>query len=153
MKLSAIIKQIFSPPDAADSGDDEFAAEAAAFRGRSSSSSIENVPGPYYYAPVDPRRSWAITGAVPFVEAVMLRVVPALVLAVTLGACGQKPADGATAAAGAADGTATADAPPPGPVEPPTVPPPPPAHPLEVGSQAAKDDLYCSAVIYAANPQ
>ena len=30
--------------------------------------------------------------------------------------------------------------------------PPPPADPLAVGSQDAKDDLYCAGVIYAANP-
>lgn len=30
--------------------------------------------------------------------------------------------------------------------------PPPPADPLAVGSQAAKDDLYCSALIYEENP-
>jgi hypothetical protein len=82
----------------------------------------------------------------------MLRIVPALALAVVLAACGQS--DGATAPGGSSDGaTATADAPPPAPTEPPTIPPPPPAHPLDVGSQSARDDLYCSAVIYAANPQ
>jgi hypothetical protein len=31
-------------------------------------------------------------------------------------------------------------------------PPPPPADPLAVGSQGAKDDMYCSALIYAENP-
>jgi hypothetical protein len=31
-------------------------------------------------------------------------------------------------------------------------PPPPPADPLAVGSQAAKDDMYCSALIYYENP-
>ena len=30
--------------------------------------------------------------------------------------------------------------------------PPPPADPLAVGSQGAKDDLYCSALIYIENP-
>ena len=30
--------------------------------------------------------------------------------------------------------------------------PPPPADPLAVGSQEAKDDLYCSAMIYIENP-
>ncbi len=33
-----------------------------------------------------------------------------------------------------------------------SVVPPPPADPLAVGSQDAKDDLYCSALIYAENP-
>lgn len=30
--------------------------------------------------------------------------------------------------------------------------PPPPADPLAVGSQEARDDLYCSALIYIENP-
>jgi hypothetical protein len=34
----------------------------------------------------------------------------------------------------------------------PVTPPPPPADPLAVGSQDAKDDLYCAGVIFAANP-
>jgi len=34
----------------------------------------------------------------------------------------------------------------------PPVIPPPPADPLAVGSQEARDDLYCSALIYAENP-
>jgi hypothetical protein len=34
----------------------------------------------------------------------------------------------------------------------PIQPPPPPADPLAVGSQDAKDDLYCAGVIFAANP-
>jgi hypothetical protein len=34
----------------------------------------------------------------------------------------------------------------------PVTPPPPPADPLAVGSQDAKDDLYCAGIIYAANP-
>lgn len=72
----------------------------------------------------------------------MLRIVPVLALAVVLAACGQKSADDGSAAAAPAP-----------PVEAPTIPPPPPEHPLEVGSQAARDDLYCSAVIYANNPQ
>jgi hypothetical protein len=34
----------------------------------------------------------------------------------------------------------------------PITPPPPPADPLAVGSQDAKDDLYCAGIIFAANP-
>lgn len=30
--------------------------------------------------------------------------------------------------------------------------PPPPEHPLQVGSQDAREDMYCSALIYAENP-
>lgn len=41
---------------------------------------------------------------------------------------------------------------PPTPLPPPDVPPPPPEHPLDIGSQDAKDDLYCAGVIYAAYP-
>ena len=40
------------------------------------------------------------------------------------------------------------------PEAPQTIPgiPPPPADPLGVGSQSARDDLYCSALIYIENP-
>jgi hypothetical protein len=50
--------------------------------------------------------------------------------------------------------TQTAEAAPPAKPEAsvPVTPPPPPADPLAVGSQDAKDDLYCAGVIYAANP-
>lgn len=65
--------------------------------------------------------------------------VLAAVFALCVTACGEKPA-----ATGA-----TAEAPP---AEAPIVPPPPPADPLAVGSQEAKDDLYCAGVIFAANP-
>lgn len=42
----------------------------------------------------------------------------------------------------------------PAPEAPQTLPsvPPPPADPLAVGSQEAKDDLYCSSLIYIENP-
>lgn len=46
--------------------------------------------------------------------------------------------------------TAAADQPPPAAA--PVTPPPPPADPLAVGSQDAKDDLYCAGVIFAENP-
>jgi hypothetical protein len=50
--------------------------------------------------------------------------------------------------------TQTAEAAPPAKPEAsaPITPPPPPADPLAVGSQDAKDDLYCAGVIFAANP-
>ena len=47
---------------------------------------------------------------------------------------------------------ATAEAPPAPAAAPITPPPPPPADPLAVGSQDAKDDLYCAGIIFAANP-
>jgi hypothetical protein len=56
-----------------------------------------------------------------------------------LAACGQPPADKAAAAEAL-------------PAEAPIQPPPPPADPLAVGSQDAKDDLYCAGIIFAANP-
>jgi len=67
-------------------------------------------------------------------------VLAAVVLG--LGACG----DNATAP--------TAEAAPPAKpaTSAPITPPPPPADPLAVGSQDAKDDLYCAGIIYAANP-
>jgi hypothetical protein len=54
-------------------------------------------------------------------------------------ACGKEPAQQ----------TAAAEAPP---APQPVTPPPPPADPLAVGSQDAKDDLYCAGVIFAENP-
>lgn len=64
-----------------------------------------------------------------------------------LGACsGGTPATGAPATE-----TATATV---APEAPQTIPgvPPLPADPLAVGSQSARDDLYCSALIYIENP-
>jgi hypothetical protein len=69
----------------------------------------------------------------------MLRIAAAA-FATLLAACGQPPASDANAA------------PAPAPQAAPVTPPPPPANPLEVGSQEARDDLYCSAMIYAENP-
>jgi hypothetical protein len=64
------------------------------------------------------------------------------VVVIGLGACGDNAA------------TQTADAAPPAKPEAaaPITPPPPPTDPLAVGSQDAKDDLYCAGIIYAANP-
>ena len=84
-------------------------------------------------------------------------------LALLAGCGGAKPAtDGASASAPASpasssasampDATPAAAPAPPKPTQPPDVPPPPPDHPLDIGTQDAKDDLYCSGVIFAANP-
>src|SRR5262245_23867573 len=71
----------------------------------------------------------------------ILRAASALSLALlALAACGQP----------SGDKTASAEAPPP--AEAPIQPPPPPADPLAVGSQDAKDDLYCAGAIFADNP-
>ena len=72
----------------------------------------------------------------------MLRVVPVLAVAFTLFACSQASTEHAAEAAPPVEQAASA----------PVTPPPPPADPLAVGSQDAKDDLYCAGVIYAANP-
>jgi hypothetical protein len=96
----------------------------------------------------------------------VVRLTLAAVLACAMpGGCGGKPpadttpsvdmgaATGAAEAPAASPGTATlasADQPPAEPA--PGAIPPPPANPLAVGSQKAKDEMYCSAVIYAANP-
>lgn len=64
-----------------------------------------------------------------------------LAVALAMGACGEN----------ATPQTAeTAQAPPAASV--PITPPPPPADPLAVGSQDAKDDLYCAAIIFISNP-
>lgn len=66
-------------------------------------------------------------------------------VALALAACSPKPA---------AEAAAPIEAPPAAaPVaEAPIVPPPPPADPLAIGTQDAKDDLYCSGVILASHP-
>jgi hypothetical protein len=70
----------------------------------------------------------------------MSRIAAAIALAALIAACGQPPTSDANATAA------------PEPQAAPVTPPPPPANPLEVGSQDARDDLYCSAMIYAENP-
>jgi hypothetical protein len=70
------------------------------------------------------------------------RPFSALAVIFALASCGQTPADTTAQAAPPAKPEASA----------PITPPPPPADPLAVGSQDAKDDLYCAGVIYAANP-
>ncbi|MBI1362339.1 MAG: hypothetical protein GC155_18850 [Alphaproteobacteria bacterium] len=82
---------------------------------------------------------------------------PAFSIALILGvaACSNPPATEAqspaapqtTAASPASAGTQVAQASPQ--PKPPSALPPPLAHPLAVGSQEAKDDLYCSGVIFA----
>jgi hypothetical protein len=71
----------------------------------------------------------------------MLRIAAAIALAALVAACGNQTTPGGAASAAPAP-----------PAEAPITPPPPPTNPLEVGSQDARDDLYCSAVIYAENP-
>jgi hypothetical protein len=71
----------------------------------------------------------------------ILRAVSAFAL-LALAACGQPPAD-KTAEAQQTPAPAAA------PIE---QLPPPPADPLAVGSQDAKDDLYCAGLIFAENP-
>ena len=70
------------------------------------------------------------------------RLIVTISFAALLAACGQT----------AADRAATADEPQKTQAQAPTTPPPPPADPLAVGSQDAKDDLYCSGIIFVSNP-
>jgi hypothetical protein len=78
----------------------------------------------------------------------MVRLAGLAVLALAFGACSkttpataQQPATATPAPTQAAHSQAVQAAP--------STPPPPLADPLAVGSQAAKDDLYCSAMIFA----
>lgn len=71
-----------------------------------------------------------------------------LVLATSLAACGSQQRD----AAPAATAQLTAQEQPAVPAPQPAGVPPLPDDLLAVGSQEARDDLYCSAVIYAENP-
>lgn len=72
----------------------------------------------------------------------MLRVVPALAVAFALFACSQASTERAAEAAPPAGQAAST----------PVTLPPPPADALAVGSQEAKDDLYCASIIFAENP-
>jgi hypothetical protein len=72
-------------------------------------------------------------------EPFMRRIAISVALALLLAACGQPTASAVAAPAPEPQGA-------------PVAPPPPPADPLAAGSQDAKDDLYCSALIYAENP-
>jgi hypothetical protein len=69
----------------------------------------------------------------------MHRIAASIAFAL-LAACGQPPATDANPTSA------------PEPQAAPVTPPPPPDDPLAVGSQEAKDFLYCSAMIYAENP-
>jgi hypothetical protein len=71
-------------------------------------------------------------------------LIAAAALLASLAACGGEKQASAPAAA--------ATTPTPRSAATPDVPPPPPEHPLAIGSQDAKDDLYCAGVIFAANP-
>jgi hypothetical protein len=72
----------------------------------------------------------------------VLRIVSSLAVAFTLIACSQASSERTAEDAPPAEQAASA----------PITPPPPPADPLAVGSQDAKDDLYCAGIIFAANP-
>lgn len=84
----------------------------------------------------------------------MIRPAPVLAgltvasFALVLAACGEKPKDAAAPAE-----TAAATPAPAAPTAPPTPEPPPIEKPLEVGSQDAKDDLYCAGIIDASNAE
>jgi hypothetical protein len=69
------------------------------------------------------------------------RLVVAIGIAALLAACGQPAAD-RTASAAQPDQTAQ---------QAPAIPPPP-TDPLAVGTQDAKDDLYCAGIIFIENP-
>ncbi len=69
-----------------------------------------------------------------------LRETAIAALVAVLAACGGPPAT---------DGAAAQSAPP---AAAPVQPPPPPADPLAVGSQDAKDDLYCAGIVFIENP-
>ena len=73
----------------------------------------------------------------------MLRAVPALTVAFALFACSQASTERAAEAAPPAGQTAASA---------PITLPSPPADPLAVGTQEAKDDLYCAGLIFADNP-
>lgn len=75
-----------------------------------------------------------------------MKLCSAVVLAVSLALC-------VGACSGQAPANAEPDQPPASPqASAPTAPPPAPDDPLAVGSQDAKDDLYCAAVIFVSNP-
>jgi hypothetical protein len=76
----------------------------------------------------------------------------ALIGLAALAACGSQQRDTTPDTAPMAAAPATAPAPPAGPYELPPGAPPFPAQPLAVGSQEARDRMYCSALIYDANP-
>lgn len=66
------------------------------------------------------------------------------VCVLALAACGEKPVE----TAAPAETSTLPPSPGPAPVEAPVI-----ADPLAIGSQAAKDDLYCAGVLMAAHPQ
>ncbi len=81
------------------------------------------------------------------------RLIAAMAALLALGACGSSQVDASgTSQLAAAPVQDTAPAKPAGPQLPPGAPPLAPDL-LAIGSQEARDDLYCSAVIYDANPE
>jgi pyruvate/2-oxoglutarate dehydrogenase complex dihydrolipoamide acyltransferase (E2) component len=74
------------------------------------------------------------------------RLIVTISFAALLAACGQTAADRAATADEPQKTQTQAQA------QAPTQIPPPPADPLAVGSQDAKDDLYCSGIIFVSNP-
>ncbi|MFT3722640.1 MAG: hypothetical protein QM773_03550 [Hyphomonadaceae bacterium] len=83
-----------------------------------------------------------------------IKALTATGIAALLCACsaGTPAAEGAAApATETASATSAPETPAPPAAEAPAIPPLP-ADPLAVGSQEAKDDMYCSALIYAENP-
>lgn len=79
------------------------------------------------------------------------------VAALLLAACNGQPAEETASAPEAVQSSKASMATPPAEASPATLaqavtPPPPPADPLSVGSRGARDDLYCSALIYEENP-
>jgi hypothetical protein len=76
---------------------------------------------------------------------VMVRGATVLTISTVLGIC-------ACTAQTPSERSAEAAQPPARAASSPIIPPPPPADPLAVGSQDAKDDLYCAAIIFVSNP-
>ena len=72
-------------------------------------------------------------------------ILTPVLVALGLSACSPKPAAEAVAPVEATPAAAPV-------AEAPIIPPPPPADPLAIGTQDAKDDLYCSGVILASYP-
>lgn len=87
------------------------------------------------------------------------RLVLAFALALAAAACGKPAATtsdasapaspGPLAASGATSAAAANPSTPAAATQAPSTPPPPLEHPLDVGSQAAKDDLYCSGMLFS----
>jgi hypothetical protein len=79
----------------------------------------------------------------------MGRLVGLAMVALALAACSKPATTTSPKSPETVAPTPAQAAPPATPTDAPSTPPPPIADPLAIGSQAAKDDLYCSAVIFA----